>query len=226
MRHPKKTHFPALEVSASAAVKSTFPIAPSTASPVKQSKEEAAWKAEDPEPAWLQALRLLEAAAEKPTQRLKERLEEVHERPLMARSTPALGYFPAPEPLEDDHVVSEEEKLEAYLDGFSEEPAWAKAIRILESVPSLGQSDSRLQAAPVAAPVAAAPSGVEDRGREVRMRSYQAMLREHARNIAASSPELKMEKLIKKDKQVEKLKDSKIEKATAEAKTSHAPKAG
>ncbi|CAK9022729.1 unnamed protein product [Durusdinium trenchii] len=133
------------------------------------------------EPAWLQALRLLEAAAtpRKPST------------PSASRS--AVGYFPAPEPLEEfSQQLEPEEQLKTYLDQFKEEePAWAKAIRILEKVP-VGREIRVTQTASAASgnpSGAATPQGMlrtpagqpgHDRGREVRMKSYQAMLHEHA----------------------------------------------
>ena len=101
------------------------------------------------EPPWLQALRLLEAAAKpKPnsgpaqhspasTAAAAASFASPSAASAVSSATPAVGYFPALE------QPQEEADLQAYLDSFvtdgggveEEDPKWAKAIRILESVP-------------------------------------------------------------------------------------------
>lgn len=88
------------------------------------------------------------------------------------RPAEAKGYFPAPAP-------QEEEEMQAYLDQFEpeSEPSWARAIRILEAAPL------KRAASPPLRPPPPEPAP-EDRGRPVRMQSYQAMLHETAARTA------------------------------------------
>lgn len=140
------------------------------------------------QPPWLEALRLLEEAAKPKTD---------------AARAPAKGYFPAR--VQAEATLSGEEKLQAYLDSFAntqvkdeeEDPAWARAIRILEAVP-VGQGQ-RLQKAPMQPPVqppakppaqprpaprtfpaAGAGGELEDPGRSTRFQSYQRLLQDGA----------------------------------------------
>ncbi|CAE7735610.1 unnamed protein product, partial [Symbiodinium sp. CCMP2456] len=137
------------------------------------------------QPPWLEALRLLEEAAKPKTD---------------AGRPPAKGYFPAR--VQAEATLSGEEKLQAYLDSFAntqvkdeeEDPAWARAIRILEAVP-VGQGQ-RLQKAPMQPPVqppptqprpvprtfpaAGAGGELEDPGRSTRFQSYQRLLQDGA----------------------------------------------
>eukprot|EP00439_Symbiodinium_sp_Y106_P087359 s8_g46.t2 len=103
------------------------------------------------QPPWLEALRLLEEAAKPQAD---------------AGRPPAKGYFPARVQAEAT-PSAEEEKLQSYLDSFAntqvkddeEDPAWARAIRILEAVP-VGE--------------------LEDPGRSTRFQSYQRLLQDGA----------------------------------------------
>ncbi|CAK9018520.1 unnamed protein product [Durusdinium trenchii] len=171
------------------------------------------------EPAWLQALRLLEAAAtpRKPST------------PSASRS--AVGYFPAPEPLEEfSQQLEPEEQLKTYLDQFKEEePAWAKAIRILEKVP-VGREIRVTQTASAASgnpSGAATPQGMlrtpagqpgHDRGREVRMKSYQAMLHEHALRHAQTE---RLDVRLQPSEEKSELKQGKLSGQSQSSQVSH-----